>query len=121
MCEMARDKNGHVIVHNMQVHMAVARLYVPGEMFGVYVQHIDGDVTNNHHTNLVWTRGKQRNKKSSTRRYTYTIEGDTFPTASAAAAWIAERKGRDINPTSVTTAAKYGYRCQGFLVTRTQR
>ena len=41
-------------VGTFRVHRMVAELYVPGYFEGAHVDHIDGDKTNNHYTNLQW-------------------------------------------------------------------
>ena len=37
-----------------KIHRIVAELYVPGYFEGAHVDHIDGNRTNNHYTNLQW-------------------------------------------------------------------
>lgn len=60
------------------VSRVVAELFVPNpdpEIF-VYVKHVDGDIHNNHYTNLVWTDTKKKQKTYLTKRCRTRI--DTF-------------------------------------------
>lgn len=56
-------KRGYMYVRtsnkNLQVHRLVASAFVPNTDNKQYVNHVDGNKQNNHHTNLEWVTAKE--------------------------------------------------------------
>ncbi len=121
VCEPTPNKNGYMMVEDMLVHMAVARLYVQGELFGLWVKHLDGDITNNCHENLEWILHPPKRVKVKQRRYRYMFDGQVFETAQAGADYMNAKHGYDITSQAISAAANMGYRCKGYEVTRELR
>lgn len=85
----------------IKIHIAVAENFVSGKKDGLTVNHIDGDKSNNHYTNLEWVTQSENikhayktglAKSSQAKRVKCVNTGEIFDSISAAGRWCGVKK-----------------------------
>lgn len=120
VCETHLDSDGHVMVEDMYVYMAVARLYTDADPCSVWFHHSDGNKQNNYYKNIRWARGAVPVKKQL-KKWEYTIEGVKLKSAPQVVHYVSERTGELGTAQAVISACVKGCKYKGYTITRARR